>query len=119
ALDGAAGTTDRGGGDDALRGAADAQQHVDAAIRDGGLDAGRDVAVGDELDACAGGADLLQDLRVAGAVEDDDRHFGDCLAESFRDFGDVIGHRRFEVYYVGRGRADGDLVHIEDARGHC
>ena len=40
----------------------------------------RDVAVGDELDPGAGGADLFDQGLVPGPVEDDDRHIGRRLA---------------------------------------
>src|SRR5690606_14009132 len=76
ALDHAAEALERAGGDDALRRAADAEHEVDAGVRAGRHDRAGDVAVGDELDPRAGLPDLLDDLLVAGPVEDD---HGDVL----------------------------------------
>ena len=76
ALDDAVEALHRAGGDDALRGAADAEQQVDAGALAGGHDRAGHVAVGDELDPGAGGADLVDQLLVARPVEHDD---GDVL----------------------------------------
>src|SRR5699024_5460928 len=67
----------RGRGDDALRGAADAQQHVDPGLGPGRGDRPGHVAVGDQLDARAGLTDLVDQLRVSGPVEDAHRNVGD------------------------------------------
>jgi hypothetical protein len=58
------------GRDDALGRAADAEQQVDAGALAGRHDRAGDVAVGDELDAGAGRADLRTMLLVARPVED-------------------------------------------------
>ena len=62
ALDHAVEALHRAGGDDALGGAADAEQQVDAGAGAGGHDRAGDVAVGDELDPGAGRADLVDQL---------------------------------------------------------
>src|SRR5690242_8484569 len=53
---------ERGGGDDALGGAADAEEDVGAAARGGDGDRAGDVAIGDELDAGARLPALLDDV---------------------------------------------------------
>ena len=60
-----------GGREHALGRGADADIHVDAGhIRVGRVDDAGHVAVGDETDGGAASADLLDQLRVAGAVHD-------------------------------------------------
>ena len=74
ALDLAAHGLHGAGGDDALRGAADAHHEVDG-VGGGGLsgrDGAGDVAVGDEADLGSGLADVADQVGVAGAVEDHD-----------------------------------------------
>ncbi len=81
---------DRRRGDDALRRAADAHQHVDAGPGLGGGDRRRDVAVADQVDARAGLAQLGDQVVVAVALEHDDRdlvhldalRLGDALRRS-------------------------------------
>ena len=53
--------------------AADAHHRMDAGARHGARDRRRQVAVADELDPGAGGADLGDEVVVAGTLEDDDR----------------------------------------------
>ena len=72
ALDDAAEALDRAGGDDALGGAADAEQQVDAGVGPGRHDGAGDVAVGDEPQPGAGVADLGGERLVPGPVEHDD-----------------------------------------------
>src|SRR5205085_11090419 len=60
----AAETAERGGRDDGLPRAADADREVVVRAADRGRDRGRDVAVLDELDARARGADLLDQVVV-------------------------------------------------------
>jgi hypothetical protein len=50
---------------------------VDVGAPHGGGDAGGEVAVGDETDARAGAADVLDQLLVARTVEDDDGDVAD------------------------------------------
>ena len=72
-------------GDHALGRAADAHHGVDAGALDGAADRGRDVAVADELDPGARGADLGDQLGVARPVEDDDRDVGDLAPQRLGD----------------------------------
>src|SRR5262249_54085501 len=65
-------TAQRHGREDALGRAAGAHHRVDAGPRDGDGDRRRDVAVRNQLDPGAGVTDVLDQLRVAGSVEDDD-----------------------------------------------
>ena len=93
AVDGAAEALQRAGGDDALGRAADAEQHVGAALGPRRRDGAGDVAVGDEPDAGAGLAALLDDVVVAGAVEDHRGHVVDVLAERLRHGLQVVRDR--------------------------
>src|SRR4051794_187212 len=76
ALDHTTEALDGAGGDDAFGCPTDAEQEVDAGAVTGGHDGARDVAVGDELDSGARVADLLDQVAVAWAIENDD---GDVL----------------------------------------
>src|SRR5207344_1566706 len=71
ALDLASHALQRGGGDDALGRAPDAEEDVDAGVRPGRGDGAVDVAVGDEADARTCFADLADQVEVALPVEDD------------------------------------------------
>src|SRR5262249_9725021 len=93
-------------------------EHVDAAVGQAGLDAGGNVAVRDELDAGAGGAHVLEQLVVPGAVQHDHGDLADGLVEGFGDAGEVFGDGSVDVDDVLGGRAHGDLVHVEDFARH-
>ncbi len=89
----------------ALRGAADAVEQVDAGARAGRRDRAGHVAVGDEVDAGAGAADVLDQLGVPRPVEHADRDVGDVDALRLRHPADVLGDGRGDVDDVGRLRA--------------
>ena len=74
ALDRPAQALDRGRGDDALRGTADAEQQVNPGAVAGGHDHAGHVAVGDELYPGARGPDVGDELGVPGPVQDDHGH---------------------------------------------
>ena len=74
--------------------AADADREVVVRAAHGGRDRGEHVAVLDQLDARAGRADLLDQVVVARAVEDDRRHVVDHAAVRVGDRADVLGDRR-------------------------
>ena len=56
-----------------------------AAADDRGGDAGRQIAVTDQSDARARGADLFDELLVPWPVEDDDHEILDAPSERLRD----------------------------------
>ena len=85
ALHAAVQAADGGGGEHALGRAADAHHGVDVGAAHGGRDAGREVAVGDQPDARAGAADLLDQLLVARPVEHDDDEILHLPAEPLGD----------------------------------
>src|SRR4051794_14218697 len=76
-LDLAAEATQRRGCDHALRRATGAHDRVDAGARDRARDRGREIAVTDELDSRARGADLFDERVVPRPLEDDDRDVAD------------------------------------------
>src|SRR6478736_2516918 len=102
ALDDAAGALDGARGDDALRGAADAEQQVDAGVGTGRHDGTRDVTVDDVADAGTGVADLLGEVVVARTVQHDDGDVGRGLPLGLGDAPDVLGDREPDVDDVGR-----------------
>src|SRR5437764_1230725 len=112
-LDGAAQALERGGGHDALRGTADAHQHIGAGALPGGRDRPGDVAVGDEPDPRARGAYLADQLLVPRPVEDADRDVGDAGMLDLRDAPQLLGDPRVDLDDVGALRADGQLLHVE------
>ena len=89
-LDLAAEAAQRGGGDHALGGAADAHDGVDAGPRDGARDGRREVAVADQLDPGTGRPDLVDERVVARPLEDDDGDVADLPAERVGDPVDVL-----------------------------
>ena len=92
--------------------AADAHRQVVVGAADGRIDRGRDVAVGDHLDARAGLADLGDQVVVPGPVE---HHRGDVAHLPSERVGDrlqVLGHALAQVDAALRDRADRHLLHV-------
>ena len=108
----AAEAAQRGSREHGLPRAADADGEMVVRPTDGGRDRGGHVAVLDELDARARRADLLDQIVMAGAVEDDRRHVVHAPAECLRDRLDVLAHRPQEIDRAARPRADGHLAHV-------
>ena len=81
-----------------------------------GGDAGRQVAVADQADARAGGADVGDQLLVTRPIEHHDRQLVDLAAEAAGDGAQVLAHRRVEVDQVLRRRTDDQLLHVEIGR---
>ena len=106
----------RRGGDDALRGTADAGQHVGAGAWSARRDRARHVAVGDQPDPGPGGPHVLDQLRVPRPVQDDHRHVRHGQPLDLGDRADVLADRRGDVEDVGRVGSHGDLVHVEHRR---
>src|SRR5690625_3134131 len=115
ALEHAAGGLDGAGGDDALGGAAQPQQHVHAGAAGGGDRAGH-VPVHDELDARPGGADLLDQLLVTGALEHAHGDLLDRLVQRLGDQLDVLFDRQAQVHVLRGGRTHHHLLHVEHGR---
>src|SRR5204863_2306041 len=92
--------------EDRLPRAADADREVVVRAADRGGDRGRDVAVLDELDPRSRVADLLDQVVMAGPVEDDCRHVVHTPSEGLRDRLDVLADGTEEVDRAARARAD-------------
>jgi len=99
-----------------FRRTARAHHGVDAAARDRGGDACREVAITDEADARAGGADVGDELLVPRPVEHDHRQFVDLAAERARDGAQVLAHRGIQIDQVLGARPDDQLLHVEVGR---
>ena len=91
-----------------------------------GGDGGGDVAVGDEAEGGAGGADLLDELRVAGAVHRADDDFAYAFAEGEGDDVEDVGERGVEVerghaaqlHLLHHARAVGEFLRVERRQAH-
>ena len=90
----AAEAAERRGGQHRLPRAADPDREVVVRAADRRGDRGGDVAVLDQLDPRAGGADLLDQVVVARPVEDDRRDVVRPAAEGLGDRPDVLADRR-------------------------
>ena len=106
---------DGGGGDHGFGAAADADVGVDAGLGEARRDGGGYVAVADQADAAADGAEGVDDRLMARAIEDDDHEVADALAELAGDDAEVGFERGIDLYAdiaFGDGLADGDLLHV-------
>src|SRR5579862_445313 len=101
------------GGEDAFGGTAGAHDGVDAGAENGGGDAGGEIAVADEADARSGGANIVDELFVAGTIENDDDEVFLIAIEAARDGADVIDHRGVEIDGALTARPHGDFVHVQ------
>src|SRR5581483_2012069 len=102
----------RGSREHGLPRAADADGEMVVRPADGGRDRGGHVAVLDELDARACRADLLDQVVMAGTIEDDRRHVVHAPAECLRDRLDVLAHRPLQIDRTAGAGADGHLAHV-------
>ncbi|KAG1647663.1 hypothetical protein GQR58_030425 [Nymphon striatum] len=114
ALDLAAHALERRSGDDALGGAADAEEHIDACIGPRRCDRAGDVAVGNQPDTSPSRADLFDQLVVARPVEDHGGQVANTFALRARDAMQVLGDGGVEVDGADALRADRDLFHIHE-----
>ena len=103
----------RRGGEDPFRRTARAHDRVHAASDDSRGDTRREIAVGDESNACAGRADLLDDLFVSRTIEDDHDEILDLALQAPRNRPQVVDHRRVQAHSVLGTRADDELFHVE------
>ncbi len=103
-----------GGGEHPFRCAAGAEIEVDAAIRPGGRDHPRDVAIADQHDARPGLAHLGDELGMARPVENADDEIGDLGMFRLGERREVFCRRRVEIDdALGQAGADRDLFHID------
>src|SRR6476646_11662263 len=109
----AAEAAQRGRRENRLPGAADPDRQVVVRAADRGGDRRGHVAVLDELDPGAGVADLLDQVVVAGPVEDDRRHVVDAPSEGLRDRLDVLSDWAHEVDRAPGTWAYGHLPHVD------
>ncbi len=105
-----------GGGKYAFRGAAGSHHSVDIGAAHGGRDAGRKIAVADQADPGPGPADVLDQLLMARAVENDDDHFVDRPVERTGDGFEVLRDGGVEVDEPARLRPDNDFLHVAIGR---
>src|ERR671910_2375428 len=113
----AAQTAQRGGRQHRLPRAADADRQVIVRAPDGGGDGSGDVAVLDQLDPSAGGADLLDQVVVPGPLEDDRRDVADPPSKGLRDRLDVLPDGPPEVDVPTCDRPDRHLSHVHVRKG--
>ena len=113
AVDRAAQAADGAGGDDALRGAADPDQQVDLGLGLHRHQRAGDVAVDQELDPGADGADLADQVGVPGPVQQRNGDIGDADPARPGDGGQGGLDRRGEVDGVHQVRPDDQLVHVD------
>ena len=108
----AAEAAERGGGEDCLARAADPDRDVVVRAAHGGRHRRGHVAVLDQLDAGAGGADLLDQVVVARPVEDDRGDVAWPAPVGVGDRGDVVADRLAQVDPPARDGPDRDLAHV-------
>src|SRR5207237_6120831 len=106
----------RGRREDAFRRASGAHHRVHARTDDRRGDARGEIAVANQADARAGGADVVDQLLVPIAVEDDDDEIFDAASEASRDVLQVLFDRRVEADHVLRAWTDDELLHVEIGR---
>ena len=108
----AAEAAERGRREHCLPRAADPDREVVVRAADGGGDRGEHVAVLDQLDARAGGADLLDQVVMARPVEDDRRHVVHHPPVGVGDRADVVADRHRERDPSAGARPDRQLPHV-------
>jgi len=87
-----------------------------AAANDGGGNTRRQVAVADQANASARGANLVDQLRVPRPIEHDDDEIFDPAAVCLRNRPKIEANRRVEVDHVASARADDELLHVNVRR---
>src|SRR5664279_5079912 len=113
ALDDAAQALHRTGRDDAFRGATDAEQQVHAGTLAGRHDGARHVPVADEFDPGTGVAHLVDQVRVARPIEDDDGHILGAAPLGLCYGHDVLSDWGRNVDRLGGRGAGDELFHVE------
>ena len=106
----------RRGGENAFGRAARAHHGVNAGADDGGADAGGKVAIGDQADARAGGANIGDQFFMARAVENDDDEVFHFAVEALGDGAKIVGDGRVQIHGAFARRADDDFLHVKVGR---
>src|SRR5712691_1161756 len=83
-----------------------------AGTDDGGSNAGREIAVTDQADTGAGGANIGNQLFVAWAIEHDHDQIFHVAIHSPGNVFQVVGHGGIEVDGIFTGRPDHDFFHV-------
>ena len=83
---------------------------------DRGGDAGGKIAIADQADARARGANILDELLWRGAFENHDDQVLFVAVEAARDGANVVGDRRIQVHGALATRADDDFFHVQIGR---
>src|SRR5579872_6519577 len=99
-------------GNDALGGASSSHYGMDACPHHRSSDAGREVAVADQLDACAGSPNLVDEFLVPGSVEDDNHQVLHVAIEALGDHLEVVLHGSVEIDAVLARRTHDQLLHV-------
>ena len=95
-----------------FRGAADSHDRVDPGPAEGHADAGREVAVGNEADACAGSPNILDQPGVPGAVQNHHHQVLHVAVQPLGDGPEVVLDRGVDIDDPLGGGADDDLLHV-------
>jgi hypothetical protein len=82
----------------------------------GGVDARSDIAVKNQPRVCADRPNLVNGLRVTGAVENRNLDLADGFVFLSREFADVVAERLGDVHHTDRIRARHQLLHVKHAR---
>src|SRR5581483_11065773 len=104
--------TDRCGCDHAFGRAAGAHHGVDPSADHGCRDAGRKIAITDQANTSAGGADVVDQLFVAGTIEDNDHQVLDIALQSFSNIFQIVGNGRVHFDCSLARRANHNLLHV-------
>ena len=105
-----------GRGENAFGRAASSHHGVNAGADDGSADAGGKVAIRNQADAGAGGANIGDQLFVARAIENDDDEVFDFAVEALGDRVQIVSDGRVQIHGAFAGRADDDFLHVKVGR---
>jgi hypothetical protein len=89
---------------------------MDAAANDGCRNTGREVAIADQANARAGGADLIDQLRVARPVEDDNDEIFDSATVGLRNRPQIEANWCIEINDIAGTRTHDQLFHVDVRR---
>src|SRR5579864_7020423 len=101
-----------GGGNHTFGRSAGAHHRVHSRTDDGCGNAGRKVAIADQADAGAGGANVGNQLFVARTVQHHYHKVFDIAVQALRNVFQVVDHRSIELDRTLAGGADDNLLHV-------